>query len=668
MPYLNKCWSRFFALSLLVVFCPVISKAQNYSVQNTYLSNPFAINPAAAGSEYTQLYTSYRAQWLGMPGAPKYIYGGFNTLLDKTRAGVGFKASSFSRGFLTTTDVSASFSYGVPVSKTSKLIMGLSGGVLMQSINWSQITDDTDPALAAQAKGTIPAISFGMLFKDASGFNFGVVMPQMIRSQTLNTNFQVVPDNLVVMAYYSNWHPQTGVKSHNRSRKHASNKKDGVPWELYGLYRHTKSGGQAEVFAKYNAKGVFGMLGYRQGFGLIPGVGFNLGKVNLQYTYESGLGGEVPLKSHEFLISAKLGEKKTFKGDAGKTKTNTAPPNPKPRFPSNSLDEPKLSKSNNKSSNKGTKNTTAVASNKNVENKNTTSGNTPRNRPQDTNLNNNPTEEKKTPVETKTEEKTQPVVTQTEEKKTPVETKTEEKKQPVVTQTEEKKTPVETKTEEKKQPVVTQTEEKKTPVETKTEEKKQPVVTQTEEKKTPVETKTEEKKTPVETKTEEKKQPVVTQTEEKKTPTETKTEEKKTTAPGEVVHLTEEEQSAHEEDVLSRLEEHSDNPTEEHAGEEHPHAERHEFWAKGNHEKELEIGHYVIVGVFKSEANAKRVSDGYRNLGFSEVDYGYQSGKGFWFVHIAGSEDMDVPEAGKLRNKYRKMKMFRDAWLLTVHQ
>ena len=40
--------------------------------------------------------------------------------------------------------------------------MGLSGGVLMQSINWSQITDDTDPALAAQAKGTIPAISFGI--------------------------------------------------------------------------------------------------------------------------------------------------------------------------------------------------------------------------------------------------------------------------------------------------------------------------------------------------------------------------------------------------------------------------------------------------------------------------------------------------------------------------
>jgi type IX secretion system PorP/SprF family membrane protein len=138
-----------------------------------------------------------------------------------------------------------------------------------------------------------------------------------------------------------------------------------------------------------------------------------------------------------------------------------------------------------------------------------------------------------------------------------------------------------------------------------------------------------------------------------------------TTNPNQPVVLTEEEQQKHEEDVLNRLEDHAGDPTETH-DEEHPHAERHEFVKRGDHVSEMDLGDYVIVGVFRSEANAKRVSDGYRNLGFSEVDYGFQSGKNLWFVHIAGSDDIE--EARTARNKYRKMKMFKDAWLLTVHQ
>ena len=773
-------------ICLLVLAGTCVGFGQNYALQNSWQVNPYLVNPANAISDYTQVFSAYRTQWLGMPGAPKFISVGGNTLLNNTHAGIGFKATNFTRGFLTTNDFSASFAYGIPVNTTSKLFFGLSGGLLTQSINWNLVTDDdaNDPLLNSFGKAAIPSVAFGMLYKNSSGFNFGVSMPQLIRSQELSTNFQIQPDNLIVMAYFSNWAPHTAVKSHNHSRRHAKSLKDGFPLEVYSLYRYTQSGGQAEVFAKFNTKAAWVSVGYRQAFGVIPGVGFNLGKLSLQYTYEPGLGGDIPLKSHELVMLAKLGEKKLFKGDKGSKTKNNTPPAPKPRLPGNDPSITVKNTNNNKSKNNQT---ASVA--KNTQ----TSGNNPRNRPTDTNLGTvtNPniqteekkpvvetkpeekkppvvtqteekkpvvetkteekkppvvtkTEEKKPVVETKTEEKKPPVVTQTEEKKPVVETKTEEKKPPVVTQTEEKKPVIETKTEEKKPPVVTQTEEKKPVVETKTEEKKPPVVTQTEEKKPVIETKTEEKKPPVvtqteekkpvvetktelkkppvvtqteekkpvvETKTEEKKPPVVTQTEEKKPVVETKTEEKKPpvvtqteekkpvvetkpeekkppvvtqteekkpvvetkpeekkAAPGEVVHLNEEEQATHEEDVLQRLDEHSDNPTEEHVGEEHPHAERHEFWARGDHEKELEIGHYVIVGVFKSEANAKRVSDGYRNLGFAEVDYGFQSGKGFWFVHIAGSEDMDVPEAGKLRNKYRKMKMFRDAWLLTVHQ
>ena len=125
-------------------------------------------------------------------------------------------------------------------------------------------------------------------------------------------------------------------------------------------------------------------------------------------------------------------------------------------------------------------------------------------------------------------------------------------------------------------------------------------------------------------------------------------------------------QHQEEVDKLNRLEEHTGDPDAEHNEAGHPHAERHEFVLRGNHEKEMDLGDYVIVGVFRSEVNAKHMTDELRKLGFSEVDYGYLTNKAVWYIHIADSDDIE--EAKAKRNKYRKMKMFKDAWLLTVHQ
>ncbi len=134
------------------------------------------------------------------------------------------------------------------------------------------------------------------------------------------------------------------------------------------------------------------------------------------------------------------------------------------------------------------------------------------------------------------------------------------------------------------------------------------------------------------------------------------------------VFVTEDEKNQHmdEQDKISRLSDHKENPTEEHNEEGHPHGERHEFVRRGNHQSEMDLGDYVIVGVFRGEANAKHMSEELKKLGFSEVDFGYLTDKAVWYVHIAGSNDIE--EAKTKRNKYRKMKMFKDAWLLTVHQ
>jgi flagellar biosynthesis GTPase FlhF len=117
---------------------------------------------------------------------------------------------------------------------------------------------------------------------------------------------------------------------------------------------------------------------------------------------------------------------------------------------------------------------------------------------------------------------------------------------------------------------------------------------------------------------------------------------------------------------ITRLDLHDDNPTEHHEEDPatQPHAERHEFVQKGDHQDELDYGDYIVVGVFKSDVNAKHFSEGLANLKFS-ADYGHLTLKNLWYVYLLKTESIDLARAE--RDKYRKMKMFRDAWLLTVH-
>jgi len=125
-------------------------------------------------------------------------------------------------------------------------------------------------------------------------------------------------------------------------------------------------------------------------------------------------------------------------------------------------------------------------------------------------------------------------------------------------------------------------------------------------------------------------------------------------------------QHVEEQEKIKRLETHADNPTEEHANEVvHPHAERHEFVKKGTHHEEMDYGDYVIVGVFKARPNAEHFSTGLNKMTFTS-DFGYLTEKNLWYCYIA--QATDINEAKAERDKFRKLRIFRDAWLLTVHK
>ena len=121
-----------------------------------------------------------------------------------------------------------------------------------------------------------------------------------------------------------------------------------------------------------------------------------------------------------------------------------------------------------------------------------------------------------------------------------------------------------------------------------------------------------------------------------------------------------------EEEYLKRLEVHAENADELHGEDFHPNAERHEFVKKGVHSSEMDFGNYVIAGAFTSESIAQRYSEGLKKLEFESADYGYASERSVWYVYISKSNDIN--KSREDRDKYRKMHIFKDAWLLTVQE
>lgn len=121
----------------------------------------------------------------------------------------------------------------------------------------------------------------------------------------------------------------------------------------------------------------------------------------------------------------------------------------------------------------------------------------------------------------------------------------------------------------------------------------------------------------------------------------------------------------YEAEQLSQLNKLGVNPVEQHNTDPNinPNAQRHEFVKRGSHPEELNVGNYVINGAFSSKENADRFSKELLKLGFN-ARYGHLTKKNLWYVYVAQSTDIN--QAKLDREKYRNLKLFKDAWLLTV--
>jgi len=87
---------------------------------------------------------------------------------------------------------------------------------------------------------------------------------------------------------------------------------------------------------------------------------------------------------------------------------------------------------------------------------------------------------------------------------------------------------------------------------------------------------------------------------------------------------------------------------------------------QGDHEDELDLGHYIVVGAFLSKSNAQKYSIDLKSQGHDN-QFGFLTEKDFYYVTVYKNSG-DIEKARQVRTEYRKKEdfLFPDTWLLSV--
>lgn len=187
--------------------------AQQMTQNTLYMLNDYVYNPAVAGSrKYTEVNLDYRAQWVGLDGAPKTylvsIDGPVGPKAGTKNVGLGGYIVGDQIGALTRTAGYASYAYHLTLKKLEddelRLSMALAGGISQLSVDKNKITtlDLNDPALNYVIQSVVlPDAVFGA-YLYTKKYYFGAAIHQLIRPKLKIFNIDGSTDGRLNYHYY----------------------------------------------------------------------------------------------------------------------------------------------------------------------------------------------------------------------------------------------------------------------------------------------------------------------------------------------------------------------------------------------------------------------------------------------------------------------------------
>lgn len=317
-------------ISLIGLVCLFTSSmqglCQSFPVYNSYFANPYVYNPASVATDYTQVFVHHRQQWLGIEGSPVNSLFTLTTLVNDSRAGLGFKVNSFQRGLLNTSDVSFAYAYGIHTNKRDYLFFGLSAGAITTRVDVNAATDPSDPVFATYQANNFQATgSFGLLYQSASGVNFGFALPQLFSPSFVEESFSTFsprPFDIAIgsISYRKKLEGKMLTKKLKGLKTRAKDIEIYAPLEFSLLYKYSAyATSQFEAMAKINLSQNFWVgASYRQAYGVVAHTGFTVKKLALGYSFEVGSqpASGFSQGTHEVFASLRMGEKKKFRKDA----------------------------------------------------------------------------------------------------------------------------------------------------------------------------------------------------------------------------------------------------------------------------------------------------------------------------------------------------------------
>ncbi|WP_162304569.1 PorP/SprF family type IX secretion system membrane protein [Maribellus luteus] len=153
------------ALGILVIALTAFtSNAQQDPMYTQYMFNTQTINPAYAGTwESVGFMALARNQWAGWNGAPETFTFSLQAPLRNERVALGLNVIGDKVGQVKRFDISADYSYLVPISERTNLRLGLKGGFVNYSNNLQDynIIDPNDPKFIGRINSFKPNFGVG---------------------------------------------------------------------------------------------------------------------------------------------------------------------------------------------------------------------------------------------------------------------------------------------------------------------------------------------------------------------------------------------------------------------------------------------------------------------------------------------------------------------------
>lgn len=166
---------------ILLLSTFIVSKlciGQQLPIYTNYVLNPYAYNPAVAGSKpHAVANVNYRNQWVGFQDAPKtYMVSLYSTIGKQKKVAIGALVNSDNVGLLSRTSGYLTFGYHLKLNNTYKLGLAVSAGMVQYRIKLydAKVADAGDDLLTGNILSNNVFDSNGGLYLYSDKLFFGI--------------------------------------------------------------------------------------------------------------------------------------------------------------------------------------------------------------------------------------------------------------------------------------------------------------------------------------------------------------------------------------------------------------------------------------------------------------------------------------------------------------